>query len=204
MAVRLSASGLAVMRGERLLFRDVEFALGAGDCLVVEGKNGAGKTSLLRVVAGLLPATDGDVCWDGVSIRRAGQSYRASLAWYGHRPGLKRDLTPLENLHAESALRPPGTRQLGDTLERLGIAALTTLPVGVLSAGQQRRVALARLVLSSAPLWLMDEPFTNLDRGGQALVNELVAEHIGGGGLCMLASHRDVDPALPTGRISLS
>ena len=200
----LSASELAVLRGERLLFRDLEFALGRGDCLLVEGANGAGKTSLMRVVAGLLPPAAGSVSWTGSDIRVAGQAYRAHVAWYGHRAGLKGDLTLVENLRAEAALRPRGRARLPEVLERLGLADLTGLPVGVLSAGQQRRAALARLLLADATLWLLDEPLTNLDGDGQRLVNALVAEHVAGGGLCLLASHRDVDSGLPTQRIALS
>jgi len=200
----LSASRLGILRGERVLVRDLDFALNARDCLLVEGPNGSGKTSLLRVIAGLAAADSGDILWRGRSTGRTSQAFRAELAWFGHRGGLKQDLTPLENLAADRALRPVARRDTEEVLRRLGIAALTELPLRVLSAGQQRRVALARLVLAEAPLWLLDEPFTNLDRAGQALVNELIGEHLGEGGLAIVASHRGMSPDLPTRTISLT
>jgi len=200
----LSVSRLGILRGERVLVRDLDFALNARDCLLVEGPNGSGKTSLLRVLAGLGAADSGDILWRGRPTRQSGQAFRAELAWLGHRGGLKQDLTPLENLAADRALRPAGRRDADEVMRRLGIATLTELPLRVLSAGQQRRVALARLMLAEAALWLLDEPFTNLDRAGQALVNELIAEHLAGGGLAIVASHRGMSPELPTRTISLS
>ncbi len=186
-----------------MLFRDIGFALSGGECLIVEGTNGSGKTSLLRIVAGLVQPDDGEIRWRGRSIRRQRQEYCSNLVWYGHASGCKQDLTLLENLRCEQALRP-GNSKLDEVLERLGLARLTQLPLRVLSAGQQRRVALSRLLLSAVPLWLLDEPFTNLDRDGQQLVSDMVSAHLAGGGMCVMATHRGVDLGMPVQRLSLS
>lgn len=204
MTALLAVSGLAVLRGERLLFRDIEFALNAGDCLLIEGANGSGKTSLLRVVAGLMPPDSGEIRWRGSETRLEPQVFRAALAWHGHKSGLKQDLTLIENLRCEAALRPTRSLAPDDLLGPLALSALTELPLRVLSAGQQRRVALARLLMTDVPLWLLDEPFTNLDRAGQALVNDLVRRHLAQGGVCVMAAHRGVSADLPTARLSLS
>jgi heme exporter protein A len=200
----LEAQDLSVIRGDRLLFRQVSFALNAGELLLVEGANGSGKTSLMRVLAGLMDADSGEVRWHGTPTRRMRQEFRGQLLWYGHRSGCKQDLSPRENLRCETALRPGSGGGIAASLERLDILRLLDLPVRVLSAGQQRRVALARLLLSAAPLWLLDEPFTNLDAAGQDLVNTLVSEHLERGGLCVMASHRGLDAAVPQQRLTLS
>ncbi len=203
MSALLEARDLSIIRGDRLLFRQVGFALNPGELLLVEGANGSGKTSLLRVLAGLMDADSGMVCWNGADTRRARQQYRENLLWYGHRSGCKQDLSPRENLRCERALRPGSGQQPDGVLERLGILRVLDLPVRVLSAGQQRRVALARLLLGAAPLWLLDEPFTNLDTAGQELVNDLISEHLLEGGLCVMASHRGVDADVPQQKLVL-
>ncbi|MGB5246951.1 MAG: cytochrome c biogenesis heme-transporting ATPase CcmA [Woeseia sp.] len=200
----LSASSLALLRGERLLFRNVNFALNAGDALLIEGANGSGKTSLLRVIAGLLDPEEGEVAWRGNSIRQQRQTYCGNLVWYGHLSGCKRDLTLLENLRCEQSLRPQKSVTFATVITRLGLDDLVELPVRALSAGQQRRVALARLLLSAAPLWLLDEPLTNLDRAGQQLVTDMLSEHLAAGGLSVMASHHGVAPDLPVQRLTLS
>ena len=190
---RLSATDLTLFRGDRCLFRALDFALGSGDLLLLEGRNGSGKTSLLRAIAGLVELESGEILWNGTDVRAGRQAFHASLVWMAHRVGFKADLTLVENLRFESRLREQGDRDLDDVLERLDIRRLRRLPMRALSAGQQRRVALARMLLSRAPLWLMDEPFTNLDREGRELVTSLVNEHLGRGGLCVMAAHQDVD-----------
>ena len=199
----LAGRGLSLLRGDRCLFADLDFVLDAGELLLVEGPNGSGKTSLLRAIAGLLPPDDGEVLWRGRNARRFRQPFHAELVWMGHFPGFKGDLTLLENLRFESGLRCPGGAAADPVFERLGLCTLGRIPFRLLSAGQQRRVALARLALSGAMLWLMDEPFTNLDAGGRGLVRDLLSEHLGVGGVAVMASHQD--PAIDAGvrRIAL-
>lgn len=193
MTAKLSASGLTLFRGERCLFTDLEFALNPGELLLLEGKNGSGKTSLLRAIGGLIEFETGSVAWDGTDVRRQRQVFHAAIAWLAHRTGLKGDLTLVENLRFEANLRAQKNVDFDAILARLGIERLKKLPLRALSAGQQRRVGLARMLLSHVPLWMMDEPFTNLDRQGRSLVLELVDEHLADGGMCIMAAHQDVE-----------
>ena len=193
MTAKLSATDLTLFRGERCLFKGLEFALNPGELLLLEGQNGSGKTSLMRAIAGLLEFETGELMWNGTPVREQRQEFHGALVWTAHRTGLKSDLTLVENLGFESHLRVPSGADFDDVLERLGIARLKRLPVRSLSAGQQRRVALARMLLSNATLWLMDEPVTNLDRDGRKLVMNLVSEHLQRGGMCIMAAHQDID-----------
>jgi heme exporter protein A len=199
----LQGRDLAIVRGDRLLFGDVDFGLDAGELLRVEGPNGSGKTSLLRAVAGLIEPDDGEVLWRDQSVRRQRQAYHAELAWMGHRPGFKGDLTPVENLRFEAGLRSGSHTTTDAVFQRLGLVPLRRIPFRMLSAGQQRRLALARLALSGATLWLLDEPFTNLDAEGRVQVQALVGEHLAGGGLAIAASHQELVIDAPTHRIGL-
>ncbi len=199
----LSANDLCVWRGDRCLFQGLNFALNPGELLFVAGANGSGKTSLLRGIAGLLDLETGHISWNGQKILDAYQVFRSDLVWLSHRVGFKDELKLLENLQFESALRSCSMENAETVIERLGLATLSSLPFRYLSAGQQRRVALARMVLANGRLWMMDEPFTNLDKAGQALVAELISEHLGGGGLCIVASHQAVEIDAPTERITL-
>jgi len=199
----LSATGLALVRGDRCLFEDVDLALQPGELLVLSGANGCGKTSLLKGIAGLLEFEAGEVCWKGSPVRDDRHDFHASFVWLADKVGLKADLTPLENLYFESGLRPQADTDLTTLMQRLKIERLGRLPLRSLSAGQQRRVALARLLLTDAALWLLDEPFTNLDREGRNLVTDLVHEHLGKGGLCIIAAHHDIEIDAPTRRLSM-
>ena len=204
MKEQLQGTGVTVFRGDRCLFRDLSFALGPGELLLLEGKNGSGKTSLLRAIAGLLPLEDGEISWAGAPVNRDRQAFRGTFAWFGHRTGLKADLSPVENLRFDTRLRARNATGIDEVFARLSIERLRDLPVRLLSAGQQRRVALARLLLADVPLWLVDEPFTNLDRDGRQLVLDIVSEHVEAGGLCALAAHQDVSIRGTIRRLSLS
>lgn len=199
----LSGRDLCLLRGDRCLFQQLGFVLHSGELLFVEGPNGSGKTSLLRGIVGLLDFETGQVTWDGQPVTDAYQAFRSNLVWLSHRVGFKGELNLIENLQFEASLRASSMGNLQTIIRRLGLHRLTDLPFRYLSAGQQRRVALARMLLSDAPLWMMDEPFTNLDKAGQALVAELLAEHLDNGGLCVAASHQAVDIDAPTQRVTL-
>jgi len=192
-----------MFRGERCLFHGLEFALDPGQLLLLQGQNGSGKTSLLRAIAGLLSLESGEILWDDKPALQQRQEFHASLVWLTHETGLKGDLTLVENLRFEATLRPQRGVDLAAVCERLGISRLKQLPLRSLSAGQQRRVALVRMLLADVPLWLMDEPFTNLDRDGRQLVTTLTEEHLAGGGLCVMAAHQDVDIKATVKRVNL-
>lgn len=203
MTAKLSADDLTLIRGERCLFDGLEFALNPGELLLLKGANGSGKTSLMRVIAGMLSLESGEILWNGEPVSRQRQVFHGSLVWLAHRSGLKGDLTLVENLRFERSLRPQSSVEPEQVFERLGIARLKALPLRSLSAGQQRRVALARMLLADVPLWLLDEPFTNLDRDGRQLVMQLTEEHLGNGGLCVMAAHQDIEINATIKRINL-
>ena len=193
MTAQLTADALTLFRGDRCLFKGLSFALNPGELLLLKGRNGSGKTSFLRAIAGLLELESGSVVWNEVAVTREPQIFQNSLVWMAHQVGFKGDLTLLENLHYEAALRPQSDQDFEDVLKRLGLNRLKRLPMRSLSAGQRRRVALARMLLSDAQLWIMDEPVANLDDEGRALVIELIREHLAADGMVIMAAHQDVD-----------
>lgn len=199
----LQARDLTLLRGDRCLFEGLTATLETGGLLLLEGPNGSGKTSLLKALAGIYEPESGQVLWNGEEIRDSRQVYCDAISWMAHRPSFKADLNLVENLHFETALRKTRPDMLESVLERLQLATLRKLPFRLLSAGQQRRVSLARLLLADTRLWLLDEPFTNLDAAGRDLVQKLVSEHLQNGGLCALAAHQAVTIDAPTERVQL-
>ena len=188
----LQTHDLACVRGDRRLFRGLNLSLDRGQLLRVEGANGSGKTSLLRLLAGLgLPAA-GEVHWQGRPIRRQREAYAQDLLYLGHLGGLKDELTPVENLQIEaglSGLSRVDDAAIAEALAQWGLVRQTRLPLRVLSAGQKRRAVLARLSLSTARLWILDEPFNALDVDAVALLGRRLEAHVAGGGLAVVTSH---------------
>lgn len=205
MAHRLEIVDLTCVRGDRPLFEGLNQALNAGELLHVAGSNGSGKTTLLRTLCGLSRPAVGDIRWRGRSIRDLGDEYRRDVAYIGHLDGNQGELTPIENLQAygclaggaSSSAAPPQparvTVEEQEALERMGIAAYRSFPSKILSQGQKRRLALARLLVVQKPLWILDEPFTALDVRSCQLIIELLAAHLAAGGLAVLSSHQSFD-----------
>lgn len=190
------ADALDIWRGSRRLCQGLGFQLGAGEVLHLQGPNGSGKTSLLRALAGLAFPEAGEVRWGGQAIHRQRHDYQQELAWLAHQNGLKDGLTAYENLHFTAALWPRHSQaNPAILLTELGLDACRDLPCRYLSAGQRRRVALARVLLSPARLWLLDEPYTSLDSPTVRQVNASFAAHLAAGGLIVLSSHQSVELA---------
>jgi len=188
MITSLTAERLACARGDRRLFDGLSFTVRAGQALAVEGANGAGKTSLLRMLAGFLAPAAGRVVVKDASGDITDAELRGKrVGWLGHHDGLKPQLTVREQLDFYSALH--GERADAAVLDHVGLTRQAALPCRYLSAGQKRRLALARLLASNRPLWLLDEPFAALDASGQALVAQLMARHCGQGGIVIAATH---------------
>ena len=202
----LEAKNLSCVRDERPLFSALSFTVKPGDIIQVEGPNGAGKTSLLRILAGLARPESGEVCWHGQNTLRHRERYYQDLLFLGHQPGIKTMLTPFENLQFYQAVRGAPDRQaIWQALEQVGLVGYEDLPVAQLSAGQQRRVALARLWLSSSPLWILDEPLTAIDKQGVAELISLFEQHAQQGGMVLLTTHQDLAGATQAvGKISLT
>jgi heme exporter protein A len=190
----LEARALACSRGVATLFRDIAFSVSPGEWVAVRGANGSGKTTLLRCVAGLTRADEGEVLWDGESTRREPARFRANLLFSSHLPGIKDDLSAEENLQGALALRgiPATLAACRAALSEVGLEKRRLLPARRLSAGQRRRIGLARLILDPAPLWTLDEPLTALDDDGQQLFGRLLERHLARGGLALVATHHDL------------
>jgi heme exporter protein A len=183
------------VRGDRRVFSDVNFSLAPGTFLQVTGANGSGKTSLLRILCGLLKPAEGRVSWQGASIHSLGEEYFTSVTYFGHRPGVKDELTATENLRVSAGL---GGLQIDndrarEALERLGLAGRGSVPARLLSEGQRRRIALARLLICNTRLWLLDEILTSLDKAAVSLVRSLIEDHLSGGGMAIVATHQDLE-----------
>ena len=192
LAPALTIHDLACERSERLLFKGLSFGLSASQLLLVQGGNGQGKTSLLRLLTGLGRPDAGEVRWRGEPIARCRDRYHREMAYLGHANGIKDDLNPVENLRFHVALhgRPFEQAQALDTLKRLGLSRCLDLPCRALSFGQRRRVALSALLLAGASLWILDEPLTGLDVTAVALVEGLIRDHLHAGGMVVATTHQ--------------
>ncbi len=189
--ILLEARALACERGDRLLFANLNFSLAAHALLQVEGQNGAGKTSLLRILCGLALPSAGSVCWRGQALGVRREEFLSELAYLGHHHGVKGALTPEENLAVARGLAHPALA-IAEALRTVGLLPYHDHPCQELSAGQRRRVALARLLTVRATLWILDEPFTSLDRAGVRMVEMLLQAHLAAGGAAVVVTHQPI------------
>lgn len=186
---KLEARNLSCIRDERILFSDLNFTLNSGQVLLIEGRNGAGKTSLLRILTGFRKPDEGDLFCNNELIDDTQEFYQ-DTAYIGHNNGLKESLTAEENLHYAQALAI-STLTIDDALEQVGLNGYQETFVRFMSAGQKRRLALARLLCTHKPLWILDEPFTSLDRASIKLFEKFIETHANQGGLVIMTSHHD-------------
>jgi len=190
----LEATNLGCVRGDRRLFKGVNFSLTPGTFLQLQGPNGSGKTSLLRIICGLLAQAEGEIRWQGANISSLGDEYFTSVTYVGHRIGVKDELSALENLRVSNALNGIEIIEdkARDVLKTMGLGGRETLPARLLSEGQRRRVALARLIVCNTTLWLLDEVLTSLDTAAIFLVRSLIEEHLSNGGMAIVATHQEL------------
>lgn len=190
----LEIRNLRCSREDRTLFFGLNFHLTPGHAIQIEGPNGSGKTTLLRILCGLRLADEGEIYWNGDDINEERATFLRNLNYIGHVHGVKGELTPLENLRVSQALAARSSHlPLDDALEKVGLFGFEDVPSRTLSAGQRRRVALARLLINPAPLWILDEPFTAIDIQGQKQIESMITEHVLGGGMAILTSHHPLD-----------
>jgi heme exporter protein A len=197
----LEVRDLECVRGDHRLFRGLNFTLHEGELLHLRGSNGSGKTSLLRTICGLMMPVEGQVLWQGKNIRTVREDYFKDLIYLGHLGAIKGELTAYENLRLACQLAglPVSEDNLLKALAKMGLARREDLPTKVLSAGQKRRVALAKLVAHQARLWVLDEPFNALDVGAVDLLKQLIADQVRAGGMVILTTHQEVE--IDTGKI---
>jgi heme exporter protein A len=190
----LEVVNLGCVRGQRSLFSGVNLSVTPGTLVQVHGPNGSGKTSLLRIVCGLMAPESGEVRWKGANIRSLGEEYFASLTYIGHRIGLKEELSSLENLRINSGLAGAelSRDQALSALAEMGLAGREDLPARLLSEGQRRRSALSRLITGNTALWVLDEVLASLDRAAVTLSESLIAKHLSNGGMAVVATHQEL------------
>jgi len=200
---RLKGDDLSCIRDDRVLFEELVFELIPGQVLLLEGKNGSGKTSLLRILCGFREPDTGQLTWCGDAINDG--QYYADMAYVGHLDGVKKELTVLENLKVSLALGRPGQYSIQQALKKVHLLNYDDVLVQALSAGQKRRLSLARLLITQNIVWILDEPFTSLDKQGIMLIESLMSEHCAKGGMIILTSHHDIDlHGVDVQRINLS
>lgn len=189
----LEIRNVTCIRDERVLFEQLSFTISNGELIQIEGQNGAGKTTLLRIIAGLGYADEGDIYWNGESIKKNREEFHSDLLFLGHHTGVKRELTAFENLAFYQSMHSNYNEEaIWDALARVGLAGREDVTAGQLSAGQQRRVALARLWLSNHKLWVLDEPLTAIDKQGVKVLEQLFMSHAKQGGIVLLTTHQDL------------
>jgi heme exporter protein A len=201
----LEAINVGCVRGDRRLFQNLSFAIEPGGLVEVHGPNGSGKTSLLRILCGLAVPAEGEIRWHGQSIRSFREDYSAEIAYLGHQDGIKHELNSIENLRICSGLagRALTKQDAAKMLERVGINS-QHLPAHLLSAGQRRRVALARLVAADATVWILDEVMASLDSAAVELARNFISGHLNDGGMAIVATHQELNLPVPqTNRIDL-
>lgn len=205
MTLSLQARKLACERDDRWLFEDLDLDIQAGEIVRIEGPNGSGKTTLLKILSGQLADYQGELFWNGVPMRESRLAFLESLLYLGHAPGVKAALTPLENLAWYQALAGDSGSEAARlaSLASVGLAGFEDVPAGQLSAGQQRRVALARLELTPRPLWVLDEPFTAIDRDGVEALEQRLIEHARAGGCVLVTTHHPLRQTDELRRVSL-
>lgn len=191
----LEVSQLTAIRDERILFESLSFSIDSGELVQIEGRNGTGKTTLLRIITGLGDRDQGEIFWNGESIESNRDAFHEDLLFLGHSTGVKRDLTAYENLRFYLSIHSKASidkETIYQALTKVGLAGREDVPVAQLSAGQQRRVALARLWLSQHKLWILDEPLTAIDKQGVKVLEALFLNHAEQGGIVMLTTHQDM------------
>lgn len=195
---QLKTEKLACQRGDKILFTGLNLTVNSGDFVQIEGHNGIGKTSLLRIVVGLAQALSGEVSWNGINVVKQRENYHYDLLYLGHHSGVKPELTAWENLkfYQRISACKQGDEVLWQVLETVGLLGREDIPAAQLSAGQQRRIALARLWLSKAPLWILDEPFTAIDKKGIQVLTALFEQHVQKGGIVIFTSHQDIQSTI--------
>jgi heme exporter protein A len=193
----LEVKNLACVRGDHQLFTGLSFSLGAGELMQVQGENGSGKTTLLRTLCGFMRPEDGQIFWRGQNVRELGEEFNAEMIYLGHHNAIKDELNALENLRISAGLAGCAVdeKEALAALRRMGLRRREHLPVKVLSQGQRRRVALSRLLIGNAHLWILDEPLAALDVGAVELMQELIGEHLSKGGMAIFTTHQPLQVA---------
>lgn len=203
----LQGINLECMRGDRTLFKNINFSLESGGLMQVRGSNGSGKTSLLRILCGLAPPIYGEILWDTNNIRSLGEKYRNAITYLGHLNGVKDDLTATENLYISSALAGVviTKNKVHEALQQVGLSGRESLPAKVLSQGQRRRITLARLLVCDTALWILDEPLTALDSSAIELLRNLLEQHLKQGGMVVMTTHQEITiAAIKTQQLQLT
>jgi len=193
----LEVTNLGCVRGDRRLFKGVNFSLTPGTFLQLQGPNGSGKTSLLRIICRLLAQAEGEIHWQGANICSLGEEYFTAVTYLGHRNGVKDEFSALENLRVSNGLNgiEINENRARDVLGRMGLGGRESLPARLLSEGQRRRIALARLLVCNTSVWLLDEVLTSLDKVAIALIRSLIEEHLSNGGIAIVATHQELELA---------